>query len=175
MGIGRQAVAVHLLAKLVQLLFIDAPLEIRTGVDARRAVSLNVNQVPHLLFRGGAKEIVEAHVVQGGTGLKRGNVTADRWILEVGPHHHRHGVPANERSNTPFHEEITRRHAGFLARRNRIAVRCIDRVRKLGARFRNLRRKPLEQILRPLDTLVLQYGNDRIDPLLGFDRIYVFA
>ena len=49
-----------------------------------------------------AKEMVEAHLVERGAGGVGGDVAADAGMLPVGPHHHGHGVPADDAFDAPF-------------------------------------------------------------------------
>ena len=99
MRIGRKAVAADLLAEVVELVLSKAAFEKGARIDTRRRVSLDVDEIAAVLVVGGAEEMVEAHVVQGGGGGEAGDVATQFRALPVGVHHHGQGVPADERAD----------------------------------------------------------------------------
>src|SRR5690606_3863895 len=101
-GVGRDAAAVDLHAEVVELGFADAPYQGGARVDARRAVALGRDVVARVVAVGAAEEVVEADVVERGRAGEAGDVAAQVAGLAVGPHHHRHRVPADDRADAPF-------------------------------------------------------------------------
>src|SRR5690606_19629450 len=130
--VGGQAVAVHFLAEVVHLVFADAAFEEGAGVDAGGGVALEEDQVATVLLGRSLEEVVEADVVQGGTGGEARNVAAQVRILQVGTHDHGQGVPTHHRANAAFHEQVAG-HACFVGDRDGIAVWRGDGIRQLGA------------------------------------------
>ena len=76
MGVGGEAVAVHLLPKIVQLLLGQAAFQIGASVDARRGMALDEHQIAAVGVIGSVPEVVEADIVQGGAGGEAGDVAA---------------------------------------------------------------------------------------------------
>jgi hypothetical protein len=69
--VARQALAVHFLAEVQQLLFGDAAFQVGAGIDAGRDVALDVQAVAAVVFALGVPEVVEAgrkHVGQRSEG-----------------------------------------------------------------------------------------------------------
>src|SRR5204863_1345225 len=64
--IRRQALAADLQPEVVEMLLIDASLEERPGVDARRGVALEEDLVAGLPVVLAAEEVVEADLVEAG-------------------------------------------------------------------------------------------------------------
>ncbi|MNT43866.1 hypothetical protein D3C72_1803600 [compost metagenome] len=131
MRIGRQALAVHFLAEVVHLVFVDAAFEEGAGVDTGGGVALIEDQVAAVLLGRRLEEVVEANVVQGGTGGEARNVAAQVRVFQVGAHHHGQRVPTHQRANAAFHEQVAR-HACFVGHRDGVAIRCGDRIGQLG-------------------------------------------
>jgi hypothetical protein len=89
-----------------------------------------VQQVAAVFFGRGLEEVVEADVIQRGAGRESGDVAAQIRILHVGAHDHRQCVPANDRTDAAFHEQVAG-HACFAGNRDGVAVRRGDGVRQL--------------------------------------------
>ena len=66
MWIGRQALAIHLPTKVVELLFADAPFQVSAGIHPRGGMALEEHQVPFVLVAGGPEEMIETHIVKRG-------------------------------------------------------------------------------------------------------------
>ena len=94
MRVGGEAVAVNLLAELAYLVFAQTAVQESAGIDTRGRVALDEYQVAALLFRCGAKKMVESHVIQCCGRSKTGDVTAQFGAEPVGPDHHGQRVPA---------------------------------------------------------------------------------
>ena len=169
--VGGKPLAPNLPAELVKLRFAQASLQERTRVDARRSVSLEVNQVADRLavpvVIAAAEEVVEAHVVKGGGGSEAGDVAAEIALALIGAHHHRQGVPADQRADAPLHEQIPG-HEGFLAGGNGVPVRGGDGVGQPGAGLGHAGGQPLQQEIGPLHAVVAQHELQGVQPLPGF-------
>ena len=70
--------------------------EKRARVDARRRVSLEVDDVAVVIVALALEEVVEPHFVERGGRGERRDVTADAVFELVGLDDHREGVPADE-------------------------------------------------------------------------------
>src|SRR5690606_28670640 len=170
MRVAGNTLAVDFHAEVVQLAFADAALEEAAGIDARRAVALDVDQVARMLLAGRAPEVVEADVVEGGAGGEAGDVAAQVARLAVGAHHHGHGVPADQAADAPFHGRITVA-LGLQVRRDGVGVR--------GGRMEGQRRAgparqlghAFQQLVGALGTVVVQHRLQRLHPLPGLGRI----
>ncbi|KAG1390452.1 hypothetical protein G6F59_015199 [Rhizopus arrhizus] len=167
-----QATAVHFHAELVQLLFADAAFQEGTRVDARGAVALDEQQVARVVLAGGAPEVGEAHVVQGGAGGERGDVAAQVTRLAVGAHHGGHRVPADDRTDAPFQLGIARA-LGLELRLDGVDVLGGGPERQAGARTTGQFPHAFQQLMRALGALDINNGLQRLDPLLGLHRIRV--
>ncbi len=95
MGIGGQTLSADLLAEVHQLIVAQPALEIRAGVDAGRAMALEIDQVAAVRFVGGMPEMHEAGVVKGRRRLEARDVAAKLGGFLVRLDDHRRGVPAD--------------------------------------------------------------------------------
>src|SRR5690606_2578179 len=172
--VGTQALAVHLHAEVVQLLLADAALEERARVDAGRAVALDVQQVAGVVLGRRPPEMVEADVVQGGAGAEGGDVAAELAGLAVGGHHHGHRVPADDRADPPFHRRVAGA-LGLLAGRDGVDVLGGGREREVGAGAAGDLDHVLQQLVGAGWAVAVEDRLDGFEPLLGLDRIGVFA
>ena len=94
--IGGEPQAVRLLAEMGQLLLAEPALDKGAGVDAGRAMALEVDQVGAAGRLRAAEEPVETNLVQGRDRGVGGDVSAQPLVALVGPGNHGHGVPAHE-------------------------------------------------------------------------------
>ncbi len=111
----------HLLAERVELVLGQPALEERAGVDAGRAVALEVDVVAAAGVVLAAEEVVEADLVEAGRRLVGGDVAADLEALAVGPRHHDGGVPADEGAD-PSLDVLVTGEPGLALRRDRVDV-----------------------------------------------------
>ena len=132
--VRRQAVAVDLAPEVVQLLLGDASLKVGTCIHTRSAVALVKHQVTGVTVLGAAEEIIETHIVECGAGAEAGDVTAQSFIVVVGPHHHGQRIPAHQRADAAFHEQVAG-HLLFIGGGNGISERCGDSRRQANARI----------------------------------------
>ena len=164
--VGRESAAINLPAKTVQLLFGQAAFEKRARVDAGRAVALEVDQITRMGVGRAAKEVIEAHVIQGGRRGERGDVPAEIVIALVGAEHHGQGVPANERANAALHEQVAG-HERLFGGRDRVSIRGCQHVGQTLAGLRQPRRQALHQHVRPAAPVFPDDRLQRVEPLLG--------
>ena len=85
-----------LAAKGVQLFHAESTLEVSARVDTGRRVTLEVDVVAGDAVLMSMKEVIEAGFEERGAGRVRGDVTAEAGVQPIGPHHHGHGVPADQ-------------------------------------------------------------------------------
>ena len=95
MRIGGQPLAADLLAEIDQLLVAETTLHVGAGVNARRAVALEIDQVAAMLLVAGMPEMHEAGVVERRRRLEARNVAAKLRGLLVRLDDDRGGVPAH--------------------------------------------------------------------------------
>jgi hypothetical protein len=74
--VAGQALAVHFLAEVEQLLFGQAAFQVGAGIDTGRHMALDVEAVATVVFALGMPEVVEAGAKHAGQRGKRANVTA---------------------------------------------------------------------------------------------------
>src|SRR3990167_4018740 len=170
--IGRQALAIDFLAEVVELLFADPPFHEGAGVDARRGMALEEDQVAAVFLGRGLEEVVEADVIQGRGRGEAGDVAAQVRVFQVGAHHHGQGVPAHQRANAAFHEQVAR-HACFVGYRDGVAVRRGDRIGQLGTTAGGQFAQAGHQVMRAVFAFLVENGLKGVQPFLGFDGIEV--
>ena len=95
MGIGGQTLAADLLAEVHQLIVAETALEVSAGVNAGRAMALEIDQVAAVRFVAGMPEMHESGVVKGRRRLEARNVAAKLGGFLVRLDDHRRGVPAD--------------------------------------------------------------------------------
>ena len=88
-----------LLAEAEQVLLAEPALEEGAGVDARRRVALDVDEVAAVLLARRVPEVVEADLVERRGRLVGGDVAAELGGLRVGAQHGGHRVPADDRAD----------------------------------------------------------------------------
>ena len=160
----------QLAAEVLELLPADSPFEERAGVDARRGVPLEVDDVGLLRVGAAAEEVVEAHLVQRRGGGVRRDVAADPVAQLVGAHDHRERVPADEALDPPF-ELLVPGKRGLLADGDRVRVRRVRGERDPRARAARVRVELPEQLCRAGNAAGLQDVIERFEPLTAFDGV----
>jgi len=98
----------QLVAEMVDLIDRQTPLKERAGVDARRDMALEVDQVALVIRPVAAEEMVVADLVECRRRRIAGDMPADALFRAIGLHHHRHRVPADDAADTVFHLQIPR-------------------------------------------------------------------
>jgi hypothetical protein len=145
MRIARQALAIHFLAEVEQLLFGEPALHEGAGIDAGCAVALDVQAVAAVIGAGRMPEVIEARREQMGQRREGADVAAQvaavRRVQAVGLDHQSHRIPAHIGAQTPFELEVAGA-ARLLVRLDRIHVAGIGRERHVHAVLPSL----LEQV-----------------------------
>ena len=172
MRVRRQAIAIDFLAEVVHLIFADAAFHERAGVDARRGVALEEDQVAAVFIGRGLEEVVEANVIQGGTGGEAGDVAAQIRVFQVGTHYHGQRVPAHQRANAAFHEQVAR-HACFVGDGNGIAVWRGDGIWQLRTTTGCQLAHTGHQVVSAVFAFFVENRLQGVQPFLGFDGIEV--
>ncbi|MCG3129310.1 MAG: hypothetical protein FLDDKLPJ_00036 [Phycisphaerae bacterium] len=100
----------------------------RTGVNARRGVSLKKYLIASAFRVLAAEVVMKPDLVERRRGLKCRNMSADARELPVRAHHHRHRVPAHQAFDPPLDRTVPgiRRR---LVRRDRVHIRRVQRRR----------------------------------------------
>ena len=170
--VRRQALAVDFLAEVQQLLFGETAFQERAGVDARRRVALDVQQVAAVVFGFGMPEVVEADAQHVGQRGERRDVATEVAVEAVGLDDHRHRVPAHPRAQALFVFQV----AGavrFQVGRNRVHVGGVARERNVGAAAARQIDQALQQVVRTIGTFEFDDRFKRVEPFLGLERIRV--
>jgi hypothetical protein len=145
----------------------QASLEEGAGVDPRRGVALEVDEVPRVILAPAAKEVVEGHLVEGRRRRVGGDVTADALGDAVGADHHGHGVPANDALDPAL--DLPAAGVGhLLGRMNGVDVGRFGGEGEPDARAPGVDVKGLEEGTHALGSLVAEHPLQRIQPLPGF-------
>ena len=152
------------------MLLVEPAFQVGSGIDAGRRVALEEHQVPAVLFMRSAPEVIEADVVQGGHRGECGHVPAEAGMFLVGPHHHRHGVPADQRADPPLQSGIPRA-AFFLRRRNGIEIGRGRAVRDGQPGAPRPVQQALDQVMGARRAFLLEDRIQRLQPLLGLQRV----
>ena len=167
MRVRRQAVAVDLLSEVEELLLGKPPFQERAGVDARGAMSLNVDQVPAVMGGRGPPEMAEADIVESGRGLEAGDVAAELGGLLVGAEHNGQRVPADQGADALLDGAIPRMPR-LPIRRDRVEVGGIGRVWDGCPLAARLDDELIQKEMRPLGALELEHRRERVEPLPSF-------
>ena len=110
----------------------DAALEKRPGINARRGVTLEINNIAIAVPALGFEKMIKANLVEGGRRREGGYMTADTALFAVGAHNHGHRVPADNALDPPFY--LTTAGIGrLLVNRNGIDIGCIGREMNIHA------------------------------------------
>ncbi len=154
--VGGQAVpagAGELAAEGLHLLERDAPFEVGLRVDPWRAVPLDVDEVAgEAPLAAAAEEVVEADLVERGRGGEGRDVAAEAGVLLVRPHHHRHGVAADDALETPLDLALAR-VGGLALDRDGVDVGGVAGPGEADALLEALLQELLEQELAALGPL----------------------
>jgi len=104
-GVRRQpASRVQLASEILEVRVVDASFQVRARVNARRGVTLEIDDIPDLpLFVVAAKEMVEPHLVKRRRRGKCRNVTPNPFFGLVRAHDHRRGIPSDQALDAPLH------------------------------------------------------------------------
>ena len=119
-------------------------------------------------------EVVHARTDHGGERGKRGDVAAQiptvGRVVAIGPHHHRHGVPAHVGADALLELGIARR-ARLKLGGDGVDVSRVRRERDVRPASPRRVDHLLEQKVGTLGALAIDDGLERIEPFPGFKRI----
>ncbi len=172
MRIRGDPLAAGFLPIVEQLGFAQASFDERATVDARRDVTLHIDQVAAVLFRRGVPEVTPTDVIQQRGRLEAGDVAAQFGGILVGAKDDRHGVPADRRADLVFDRAVARGLL-FPLNRNGVAVGRGERRRTVGALAPGVLDQRLHQIVRTLVASVLLYRPQGVEPFSGLQRVVV--
>ena len=88
------------------MLLVEAAFEEGAGVDSRRRVALEIDQVAGVVVGGAAEEVVESDLIQRRRTGKGGDVAADAAVPGVGALDHGQRVPAHDAADAALHEQV---------------------------------------------------------------------
>jgi hypothetical protein len=159
--VAGQALAVHFLAEVVELLLGQAPFEEGAGIDAGGAVALDVEQVTAVVLALGMPEMVETgteHAGHRGEGADvAAQVAAVGGVQAVGAHHHGHGVPAHVGAQALLDGDVAGA-AHFLVRLDGVHVARVGRERHVDAVLTCMFEQLLQQEVRALGPFLVDHG-----------------
>ena len=171
MRVARQALAVHFLAEVEQLLFAQAAFQVGAGINTGRYVALDVKQVTAVVLALGMPEMVEARAKHAGQRGKGADVATQiatfGRVMAVGLDHHGHGVPAHVGAQALFDFKVAGA-ACLLAGLYGVHVAGIGRERQVHAVLAGVFQQLLQQVVGALGPLFVDDGGQRIHPLTGF-------
>ena len=156
----------------MELILAQASLEERAGVDPRRGVALDVDEVAEVLVRPRAPEVVEADLVERLGRLVARDVAAELRRLGVRLEDDRDRVPADERRREPLELRVAR-ELRLVLDGNRVDVRRRDAGADRDAEILRVVDDRVEEVPHPLAAVRLDDGVDGLEPFLRLDGIGV--
>ena len=171
MRVRREAAAVLQLAtEVLELLQRDAAFEERAGVDARRGVALEEDDVAVVTGALALEEVVEADLVERRRRSERRDVPADAVTELVGADDHRERVPADEALDAAFDGLVAGKRR-LLRGRDRVDVGRARGERQAEAGLASMKFELAEQIRRASNAAtLLQDVLERVLPFPGLER-----
>src|SRR5579864_3368194 len=168
MRIGAQAgLVAQFVAKVFQLLLGEASFEKSAGVNARRSVALEVNEVTGLFAVLGMKEVIEADFEQRGEGGKSRYVSADPGVFFVLAMDHSHRVPANQALDAPFQRAVSGIR-NFLGDRNGVYIGRIELDGTVDSGSTSALSERIQEAGRSTGALLVDYLVKRFNPFFDF-------
>ena len=173
-GIARQPDAARqsLLAEVVQIRLAKPALEECPGVDAGGGMALEEDLISRGTVVLAAEEVVEADLVQRRCTGVRGQVPTDSGELAVGPHDHRHGVPADQPPDAALHLLVARKE-GFLFGADGVDVAGLCQRGQTDVQLAGSLQQLVQDESGPLVALLGVDLIERVEPLLSLGRIRV--
>ncbi len=169
--IGRNAVTIGFATEVVQLLFAQTTFQIRPAVNARRRMTLNIDEVTGKLLGTPPEEVVEPDVVKHGSRCVGSDMAAHAGML-AGTQHHHQGVPADERVDTFFNLKVARIRL-LAVTGNGVDVRRGDPTVEIAMLGDVEVQQLIDQIVRARAPFSVEYRLNRFEPFAGFLRILV--
>ena len=178
MRITRQTDTVHFLAKMIELCLTQAALQIRSTIEPWCSMSLEINQITAMTVVGRMPEVVHTSTDHRCERRERCDVTtqiaAIGWVMLVRTYHHRHRIPANEGADALLELHVARaRH--FEVSWDGIDVGRMGRKWNVRTRSTGLLNQLLQERVCTLRALALNNPLERIQPLLGFLRVWIMG
>ena len=167
--VGREALAhavLDLLAEAQQLLLVEPALQEGAGVDARRAMALDVDLVAAAGVVLAPEEVVEADLVEAGGRLVGRDVAADLEPGPVGVGDHHRGVPADERAD-PALGLLVAREPRLALRRDGVDVVGAAQRRHADVHLAGLLEQPEHDVARPLAAALVDQLVEGVEPVAG--------
>ena len=171
--IGRKTAAINFLAEFVQLLFTDAAFHIGARIDAGGGVPLEINQIATVSICLAMEKMVEAHVIQRGSGCEAGDMSAQFGRILIRIQHNHHRIPAHQRAQAMFQFMVTGR-TFFFIKRDRVQIRCVGTEWQIGSGKTCFIDQLANQVVSTFRAFVIQHGFKRIQPLFGFLRVIIW-
>src|SRR5680860_143635 len=167
--VGSQSAA-DLATKAVEVGLAQPPLHERSGIDARRRVTLEEDLLPEDLLALALEEVVEPDFVEGRGRRVGRKVAANAFDLPVRSSHHDRSVPPHVVAETSLH--------GLVTGERRLRLRP-DRIDVVGGQLRadvdsgstSALEGTAEDLLRSTNAVHRDQGIDGVEPLLRFDRV----
>ena len=169
MRIGRQALAVHFLAEIENLLLGDAAFQKGAGVNAGRGMALDKHQIAAMRVARRAPEMHEADIIERGCGLEGGDMAAEFGGNLVGLEHDGGGVPADRGAYFCFDGAGARR-LGLVGRMDGVAIGGVPGEGQLRAIFPRFRNHLAQDVIHPLHALKSLNRVQGFQPLAHFER-----
>jgi len=170
--VGRDALALDLLAEVQQVVLIEPAFEEGAGVNAGGDVALEEDHVGAVRMVRALEEMVVANFVHGGGGGVAADVAADAVMRLVGLHHHRHRVPADQGAQAALQGEVARvGRLGFPG--NGVDVGSVGAVRGVDAVLAGGLDQRGDQVLGLVGAFKVDHGLEGVQPFLGLVRIVI--
>jgi hypothetical protein len=167
---GQAATLRELAPEVLELAPADAAFQERPRVNARRGMTLEVDDVALLRVGAALEEVVEAHLVERRRRRVRRDVAADPVTQLVRADHHGECVPADEALDAPL-DTLVARERGLLADGDRVRVRRVRRERDARAGTPCVRVQLTEEVRRARRASRLQDVVERLEPLMPLDGL----
>ena len=170
--IRAQPSTIGLTPERVEILLAEPALEERTGVDARRSVTLDEDLIAEAAVVLAVEEVVEPDLVErGGRGVGR-QMAAEAFVAMVRAVDHRDGVPPDVGPDPSF-QHLVAREPRLVLGRDGVDVRRGDRRRQPDVTGRRVVEQPGQQVSGPRRALGVDDGIEGLDPLTRLVRIGV--
>ncbi|MCY1294757.1 hypothetical protein D9M70_440690 [compost metagenome] len=166
MRIGGDTAAAHLLAEVVHLFRGQPPFEESARIEARCGMALEEHQIAAMPRRRRMPEMIEANLIQRGGRGEAGDMAADIGIARRAQHQ-RDRVPADIGADTVL-QLVVAGAARLHLRRDGVEVGGVCAEWQVNAGTVRPLDQPLDQVMRPLRSLVRDEGVKRIQPFGGF-------
>ena len=135
-------------------------------------MSLEIDLIARIIVALAPKEVVEAHLEQRGRrGISR-NVPANARALAIGPHHHGHGIPANDAFNASLDFAITGIE-WLLANRNGVDIGGVGCKGKLDPAVVSQVGELSQQIADAFGPFAFENILERLQPLGRFVGVHI--